>query len=66
MRWFYVLTMAAPQPGGFEQHTVHGTVDVNEGTTRYEIYQWARSQQPGHMRSGNTIFYTAEPDEVSS
>lgn len=67
MKWFYVITVEMPISSGVASKvTTYGTMDVSESASRSDVYKWVRDRVPSHMQSGNTIFYTAGPDEVKS
>jgi hypothetical protein len=63
--YFVVLTVCQPGVNQATYLTVTATPEVGPAATRAEIYQWVRSQLPDHLKSANTLFFTAEPNQVA-
>ncbi|GAA3801731.1 hypothetical protein GCM10022226_21950 [Sphaerisporangium flaviroseum] len=65
MEMLLILTVSAPAAeGGMRQFTLSRLVVAKAGTTRAEMYNWARAQCPEGLREANTLFFSVEPNAI--
>lgn len=62
MEFHVILTLSKPFPGGVQHATIIRTVTADPGSTRAGLLGWALKQVSEEMRSGNVLFFAAEPN----
>jgi hypothetical protein len=62
VEYFAILTTILPGEGRVAYSTVTRTFSVRPNATRADLYEHMRGQLPEHLRKGNTLFFSAEPN----
>jgi hypothetical protein len=62
VEYFAILTVVLPGVNQAAYSTITRVLTAGPNATRASIYEAMREQLPSHVKAGNTMFFSAEPN----
>ncbi|MGW4425774.1 hypothetical protein [Streptosporangium sp. NPDC004631] len=66
MEYLIILTLAKSLGNGMRQSTTIRTVTAGPGSTREGLLSWAIDQAGPEMQGANIVFFSAEPNALTT